>query len=78
MKNTLNLPKQLETALINHRTVFIDLGDNQELLLKWDQEVSNYRGFSKKLGVEIGIWDLKYLLKIANGETKYRLVLINE
>jgi hypothetical protein len=72
------LPKQLETALINHKTVLIDLGDNQELLLKWDKEVSNYRGFSKKLGVEIGIWDLKYLLKIANGETKYRLVLINE
>lgn len=78
MKNTLNLPKQLETALINHKPVLIDLGDNQELLLKWDQEVSNYRGFSKKLGVEIGIWDLKHLLKIANGETKYRLVLINE
>lgn len=78
MKNTLNLPKQLETALINHRPVVIDLGDNQELLLKWDREASNYRGFSKKLGEEIGIWDLKYLLKIANGETKYRLVLINE
>lgn len=77
MKNEENL-KQLKMALTNHRPVLINLGDNQELLLKWDKEISNYRGFSKKLGIEIGIWDLSYLLQIASGKTKYRLVLVNE
>ena len=48
------------------------------LLLKWDEKEQNYRGYYEKLGVEIGIWDLSYLLQIASGKTKYRLVLINE
>ena len=70
--------KQLEMALTNHKPIMLDLGDNQELLLKWDVKEQNYRGYCQKLETEIGIWDLSYLLQIASGKTKYRLVLINE
>ena len=65
--------KQLKMALTEHKTMLIDLGDNQKLILKWDDRISNYRGYSEKLDVEIGIWYLKYLLEIANGKTKYKL-----
>ncbi len=62
--------KQLEMALTEHKALKINLDDNQELILKWDNEISNYRGYSKKLDIEIGIWDLTYLLQIANGRFK--------
>jgi hypothetical protein len=65
-------------ALTNHKPIKLDLRDNQVLLLKWDEKEQNYRGYYEKLGTEIGIWDLSYLLQIASGKTKYRLVLINE
>ena len=67
--------KQLKMALTEHKTMLIDLGDDQELILKWDDRISNYRGYSKKLDVEIGIWYLKYLLEIANGKTEYKLYI---
>lgn len=70
--------KQLEMVLTNHKPIKLDLRDNQVLLLKWDEKEQNYRGYYEKLGTEIGIWDLSYLLQIASGKTKYRLVLINE
>lgn len=70
--------KQLEMALTNHKPIKLDLRDNQVLLLKWDEKEQNYRGYYEKLEIEIGIWDLSYLLQIASGKTKYRLVLINE
>ena len=70
--------KQLEMVLTNHKPIKLDLRDNQVLLLKWDEKEQNYRGHYEKLGAEIGIWDLSYLLQIASGKTKYRLVLINE
>lgn len=71
--------KQLETALMNHKTLKIDLGDDQKLILKWDDEISNYRGYSEKLDVEIGIWDLTYLIQIANGRfKKYSLEIAYE
>jgi hypothetical protein len=65
-------------ALTNHKPIKLDLRDNQVLLLKWDEKEQNYRGYYEKLGTEIGIWDLSYLLQIASEKTKYRLVLINE
>jgi hypothetical protein len=71
--NTKEKQKQLETALINHKPMMLDLRDNQVLLLKWDEKKQNYRGYYQKLGLEIGIWDLSYLLQIANGKTKYKL-----
>lgn len=78
MKSLEERQKQLEMALISHESLIIDLGDNQELLLKWDEIISNYRGYSKKLDIQIGIWYMEYLLKIASGKTKYRLVVVNE
>lgn len=65
--------KQLEMALTEHKPLVLDLGDNQELILKWDNSISNYRGYSKKLDIEVGIWDLEYLLQIADNLTKYKL-----
>ena len=70
--------KQLEMALTKHKSLLIDLGDNQRLILKWDSKTSNYRGYSKKLGIEIGIWYLEYLLEIASGKMKYKLVVLDE
>lgn len=70
--------KQLEMALTNHKKLKIDLGDNQRLILFWDDTISNYRGYSPKLNIEIGIWCLEYLLKIASGKTKYKLEVLNE
>ena len=75
MQNLEQKQKQLEMALIDHKTLKIDLGDNQELLLKWDDKISNYRGYSEKLDIEIGIWHLELLLKIAKGMTEYTLEL---
>lgn len=75
MKNEENL-KRLKMALTEHKLLLIDLGDNQKLILKWDALISNYRGYSKKLNIEIGIWDLNYLFTIANGKTKYNLEVI--
>lgn len=69
--------KQLEKALMSHKKLKIDLG-GKELILFWDNEISNYRGYSKKLNIEIGIWYLEYLLKIASGKTKYKLEVLNE
>ena len=43
MLNSKQRQKQLEMALISHKNMKIDLGDNQELILKWDNEISNYR-----------------------------------
>lgn len=75
MQNLEQKQKQLEMALMNHKTLKIDLGDNQELILKWDNKISNYRGYSEKLGIEVGIWYLELLLKIAKGLTEYKLEL---
>lgn len=70
--------KQLKMALTEHKPLLIDLGDNQELILRWDTSISNYRGYSKKLNTEIGIWDLEYLFSIANEKTKYKLEVLDE
>lgn len=77
MKKEENL-KQLKMVLTKHKPIMLDLRDNQVLLLKWDEEEQNYRGYYEKLGMEVGIWDLEWLFQIAIGNTKYRLVLIDE
>lgn len=77
MKNEENM-KQLKMALTEHKPLIIDLGDNQKLFLKWDDRCIGYRGYSKELNAEIGIWEARWLLKIANGETKYKLEVANE
>lgn len=68
--------KQLEMALTSHKKLKLDLGDNQKLILFWDKDISNYRGYSPRLNIEVGIWDLGYLLTIASGKTKYKLEVI--
>ena len=62
--------KQLKMALTNHKPLLIELGNNQRLFLKWDEKCLGYRGYSKELDKEIGIWELSWLLQIANGKYK--------
>ena len=62
--------KQLKMALTNHKPLLIELGNNQTLFLKWDEKCLGYRGYSKELDKEIGIWELSWLLQIANGKYK--------
>lgn len=62
--------KQLKMALTNHKPMLIELGNNQRLFLKWDEKCLGYRGYSKELDTEIGIWELSWLLQIANGKYK--------
>ncbi|MBQ6547289.1 MAG: hypothetical protein IJL74_04770 [Bacilli bacterium] len=69
MKSEENL-KQLKMALTEHKPLLIHIEDNYELILRWDTSISNYRGYSKKLNTEIGIWYMEYLLRIANGKEK--------
>jgi hypothetical protein len=53
-------------ALTEHKDLLLDLGDGVILILKWDNEISNYRGYNDDLPV--GIWHLETLLQIINGE----------
>lgn len=77
MKNEESL-KLLKMALTEHKPILLDLNNEQTIELRWDNEIHNYRGHYQKLDIDVGIWDLKYLFEIANGKTKYRLVLVNE
>ena len=65
MKKEENL-KQLKMALTEHKDLKLDLGDDVIIILKWDNEISNYLGYSNDL--PIGIWHLETLLQIINGE----------
>lgn len=62
MKNCEEKLKQLETALINHENLIIDLGDNCKYRLIWNEKTKNYRGKSLLSGIELGIWEIETLL----------------
>ena len=51
--------KQLEMALIRHKPVIYD----KIFILTWDNEINQYRGKSVESNLEIGIWEIKFLLK---------------
>lgn len=71
--------KQLEMALINHKDLIIDIGDNYKYKLTWDEEINNYRGWSLQSQVDFGIWKLEFLLDVANGkEREYQLEVCYE
>ena len=65
MKNEEKL-KQLKMALTHHKPIIVDLGDDFKYKLTWDKEINNYRGLSFQSHVELGIWDVSFLLDIAN------------
>lgn len=59
--------KQLEMELTNHKDLFLNW-DGIEITLKWDEEISNYRG--KTEYCDACIWKIETLLEIINGEWK--------
>lgn len=56
--------KQLETALIDHKPLVVDLGDECRYRLTWDEKINNYRGKSLLSGVELGKWEIETLLSM--------------
>lgn len=62
--------KRLKTALTEHKNMVVDFGNGLSEELYYDEEIKEYRG------KEIGIWDLKLLLEIADG--KVENVLLKE
>ena len=62
--------KQLKMALTEHKPLIIDTGDNQKFKLVWDTSINDYRGTSMQNGIQIGIWDINFLISIANGKKK--------
>lgn len=53
----------LEKAISNHDPIIVNLGDDVKQLIYWSREENNYVG-------DIGIWDKKLLLEIAQGKVK--------
>lgn len=61
--------KQLEMALTNHKDLFLNW-DGLEITLKWDNDISNYRGRMGKEDIDACIWKIETLLEILNNEWK--------
>lgn len=57
--------RQLETELTNHKNLFLNW-DGLEITLKWDDEISNYRG--KTDYCDACIWKVETLIEILYGE----------
>lgn len=55
--------KLLEMALTNHENLVLEF-EGMKLKLVWDDEISNYRGYSPKTDLVIGTWYIEFLLEI--------------
>lgn len=67
MKNNYENLKKLKKLLMEHKDLFLNW-DGLEITLKWDDEISNYRGRMEKENIDACIWKIKTLWEIANGE----------
>lgn len=72
LEKNLKTLKEWKEILVNKQDVVVDLGDGYYEELYYDEEIKNYRG------KEIGIWDKKLLLEIANGEVKNTSLKLKE
>ena len=61
MMNMTNSQKDLQEALLNHKDLVMDLGDDVLLNLKWNNEEKIYED-------EMGKTSMKLLLKIADNK----------
>lgn len=68
--NKENSLKEFEEALIKRKELIVDLGDNIKINLKWDNEISNYRGYEPELDMEIGIWTIEGLVKMLTEDSE--------
>ena len=71
--NKENLLKDLEEAITKRKELIVDLGDNIKINLKWDNEISNYRGYEPELDMEIGIWTIEGLVKMLTEDSEVTL-----
>lgn len=56
--------KRLKTALTEHKNMVVDFDNGLSEELYYDDEIGEYKG------KEIGIWNLKLLLEIAEGKVE--------
>lgn len=68
--NKENLLKEFEEALTKRKELIVDLGDNIKINLKWDNKISNYRGYEPELDMEIGIWTIEGLVKMLTEDSE--------
>lgn len=68
--NKENLLKDLEEAITKRKELIADLGDDVKINLKWDNEISNYRGYEPELDMEIGIWTIEGLVKMLTEDSE--------
>lgn len=68
--NKENSLKEFEEALTKRKELIVDLGDNIKINLKWDNEISNYRGYEPELDMEIGIWTIEGLVKMLTEDSE--------
>ena len=71
--NKENLLKDLEEAITKRKELIVDLGDNIKINLNWDNEISNYRGYVRKLDMEFGIWTIEGLVKMLTEDSEVTL-----
>lgn len=68
--NKENLLKEFEEALTKRKELIVDLGDNIKINLKWDNKISNYRGYEPELDMEFGIWTIEGLVKMLTEDSE--------
>ena len=68
--NKENSLKEFEEALTKRKELIVELGDNIKINLKWDNEISNYRGYEPELDMEIGIWTIEGLVKMLTEDSE--------
>ena len=71
--NKENLLKDLEEAITKRKELIVDLGDNIKINLKWDNKISNYRGYEPELDMEFGIWTIEGLVKMLTEDSEVTL-----
>lgn len=71
--NKNNSVKDLEQAIINRNSLIADIGDDIKVLLTWDNEISNYRGYVEDMNMKLGIWTIESLVKDITEDTGVKL-----
>lgn len=59
------MKEKLENIINNKKNLKLDLENGVILDLIYDNKIDAYRGYSKELDLEIGIWKIKTLYQIA-------------
>lgn len=60
--------KQLKMALTGRKDLILNVGENVKFMLKWDDKVSNYRGYALPEKFDMGTFGLELLLQVVAKE----------